>query len=148
MEKFSNEKNQSLKNSKVFKGACLCGSVRFNLKGELRNVINCHCGQCLHTHGHYAAYTAVEKEKLELIIDDGLKWYRSSKDARRGFCKKCGASIFFERIDGNKISISAGMLVLSEGIKTSEHIFFDLKPSYYEINDSLPKFSQYYLKKL
>ena len=76
----------------MFQGACLCGSVRFNLKGELRSVINCHCGQCLHTHGHYAAYTAVEKEKLEFIIDDGLKWYRSSKDARRGFCKECGGS--------------------------------------------------------
>ena len=148
MEKFYNETNQFQKKDKAYHGKCLCGSVKFKLKGKLRDIINCHCGQCLHTHGHFAAYTAVKKNDLEFIKDDGLKWYRSSNEARRGFCKVCGASIFFERLGGNKMSISAGMLVLDQFVKTSGHIFFDLKPSYYEINDKLPKFSQYYLEKI
>ena len=39
----------------------------------------------------------------------GLKWYRSSKEARRGFCQESGASIFWEYLGVNTISIAADM---------------------------------------
>ena len=142
------EKILSQKVDKIFHGRCLCGSVSFKIKGELRNVINCHCGQCLRTHGHYSAYTQVEKKKLEFVNDEGLKWFNSSNEARRGFCQECGASIFFERFGLEKISIAAGMLESTEGLESTEHIFFDERPSYYNIDDNLPKYSQYYYEKL
>ena len=47
------------------------------------------------THGHVGAYTALSKEKLVLTERRGLDWYRSSEGARRGFCRICGASLFF-----------------------------------------------------
>ena len=133
---------------KIFHGECLCGSVRFKVKGKLRDVINCHCGQCLKTHGHFSAYTAVEKKFLQFVKDYSLKWFRSSKKARRGFCFECGASIFYERFGFNKISISAGMLESTDGIKSIAHIYFDDRPGYYEIKDDLPKYSYYCNKKL
>lgn len=139
---------QETKKEISFQGGCLCGSVRFEIKGELRPVINCHCGQCLHTHGHYSAYTAVEKKSMKFVNDDGLKWFCSSKEARRGFCQECGASLFFKRLDGRTISVAAGMLDFSEELKTVEHIFIDDKPDYYEIDDNLPKYSQYQKKEL
>tara|TARA_Y100001970_G_C14218845_1_gene851339 strand:+ start:386 stop:826 length:441 start_codon:yes stop_codon:yes gene_type:complete len=143
------KKNKEFKKiNKFLKGECLCGAVSFKIKGELRNVINCHCSQCLRTHGHFSAYTQVEKKNLEFFNFDGLKWYNSSKKARRGFCTGCGASIFFERFGRQQISISAGILDLIDSIKSVEHIFFDEKPSYYNINDNLPKFSQNYLEKI
>ena len=55
---------------------------------------------------------------------------------------------FFERLGGSNISIAAGMLDSSKGLKTVEHIFVDDKPDYYEIEDDLPKFSQYYKRQL
>ena len=142
------ESQQEINKGISFQGRCLCGSVRFEIKGELRPVINCHCGQCLHTHGNFAAYTSVEKKNFQLVNDVGLKWFRSSNEARRGFCQECGASIFFECLGGSNISIAAGMLDSSKGLKTVEHIFVDDKPDYYEIEDDLPKFSQYYKRQL
>jgi hypothetical protein len=90
----------------------------------------------------------VEKKNFQLVNDVGLKWFSSSNEARRGFCQECGASIFFERLGDSNISIAAGMLDSSKGLKTVEHIFVDDKPDYYEIEDDLPKFFQYYKRQL
>ena len=126
----------------VCHGHCLCGAVSFKIFGDLRQVVNCHCGQCLHTHGHYGAYSSVEKNKFKFVNDAGLKWFRSSKEARRGFCQECGASLFWERLGGSTISIAAGMLDLGQEVKTIGHIYCSDKPAYYEIADDLPQFPQ------
>ena len=126
----------------VCQGHCLCGAVSFKIFGDLRQVVNCHCGQCLHTHGHFGAYSSVEKNKFKFVNDAGLKWFRSSNEARRGFCQECGASLFWERLGGSTISISAGMLDLDQEVKTIGHIYCSDKPAYYEIADDLPQFPQ------
>lgn len=119
----------------VCHGHCLCGAVSFKIFGDLRQVVNCHCGQCLHTHGHFGAYSSVEKNKFKFVNDAGLKWFRSSNEARRGFCQECGASLFWERLGGSTISIAAGMLDLDQEVKTIGHIYCSDKPEYYEIAD-------------
>ena len=48
-----------------YSGGCLCGGVLFKLKGPLRPVIYCHCSQCRKTQGHFAAYTAVPRKRIE-----------------------------------------------------------------------------------
>ncbi|MBT58497.1 MAG: GFA family protein [Arenicellales bacterium] len=127
---------------KRYQGGCLCGAVRFETYGPMRQIINCHCGQCLHTHGHYAAYSSVEKTKFQFMNNTGLKWFRSSDNARRGFCQECGASLFYERLGNNYLSIAAGMLDSTEGLKTIKHIYIDDKPDYYLIDDTLPKYPE------
>ena len=46
---------------------CLCGSIKIKTQGYHRNVHNCHCIQCMKTHGHYAAYTNVEEQNIKFI---------------------------------------------------------------------------------
>ena len=84
-------------------GGCLCGAVKFEIYGQLRQIINCHCRQCRRTHGHYAAYSSVEKTKFQFISDTGLKWFRSSDKARRGFAKNA-VQVYFMRGLEKKIS--------------------------------------------
>ena len=76
------------------KASCLCGEIQFKTKGYHRNVQNCHCVQCVKTHGNYAAYTYVEEKNIKFLKKRTLKWFKSSKRAKRGFCNKCGASLF------------------------------------------------------
>ena len=94
------------------KGNCLCGGVKFTTKGFHRDISNCHCVQCMKTHGNFAAYTNVEDRNLKFEIKKTLKWYKSSVKAKRGFCSKCGASIFFKFNKSKTISISAGSLLI------------------------------------
>ena len=62
-----------------------------------------------------------------------LKWFRSSKRAKRGFCRKCGESIFFKFIGSNNISIAAGMFNRPTKLKTKMNIFVKGKLDYYSV---------------
>ncbi|MBE8158171.1 MAG: GFA family protein, partial [Betaproteobacteria bacterium] len=78
---------------KILRGGCLCGAVRFALRPPLRPVVACHCGQCRKWGGHYVAATAVRPQNFVLLKKDGLRWFRSSPAAERGFCSICGGSL-------------------------------------------------------
>ena len=118
-------------------GGCLCGAVRYEVRGRLRDVTVCHCGQCLRTHGHAAAYAAAGTDALVLTEDRGLKWYVSSATARRGFCAECGASLFWEPRGGGHTAVAAGTLDRPTGLRTVAHIFTADKGDYYDITDDL-----------
>jgi len=72
-----------------------------------------------------------------------LKWFRSSKRAKRGFCNKCGASLFFKIINAKNISIAAGMFNRPVKLKTTMNIFVKGKSDYYKLDSSMPKFNRY-----
>jgi hypothetical protein len=123
-------------------GGCLCGAVRYRVEGALRPIVYCHCGQCRRTHGHFAAYTSVPSKALELVEQRGLAWFRSSAEAERGFCRECGASLFWRRTGGDDCGLAAGSLDDTAGIRAAAHIFVADKAAYYEITDGLPQHAQ------
>ncbi|MEE9589316.1 MAG: GFA family protein [Hyphomicrobiaceae bacterium] len=125
-------------------GGCLCGAVQFAIKAPFRPVIQCHCGQCARWTGHYVAATQVATEQFKLINgSDHLAWYRSSNRAERGFCSKCGSSMFWRRPDDGRISILAGTLERPTGLKTSHHIFVAVKSDYYDVRDTTPCYDRW-----
>jgi len=121
-------------------GRCECGAVRYRVAGRLRAVVNCHCSQCRRTHGHFAAYTQAPRDALALDEDRGLRWFRSSTRARRGFCAECGASLFFDHDGADGICIAAGTLDPPTGLETVRHVFVEDAGDYYAIDDGLEKF--------
>ena len=125
------------------KAKCLCGNISFKTSGYHRDVQNCHCVQCLKTHGHHAAYSKVEEKDLKFLSKKSLKWFKSSKRAKRGFCSNCGASIFFKVIGTNSVCIAAGIFNNPTKLKTSIEIFTKEKSDYYKINSKLPKYARY-----
>jgi hypothetical protein len=114
-------------------GSCLCGDVAFEIDGAARPVVACHCGQCRKASGHYWASTQVESAALRLTRDAGLRWYRSSDFARRGFCGRCGATLFWEMDGEGCVSVSGGALDAPTGLTLERHIFTAWKGDYYEI---------------
>ena len=131
------------KKIRTISASCLCKGVNMSIKGQFRSVSNCHCIQCTKTHGHFAAYTSVLEENITFKSKKTLKWFNSSVKAKRGFCNKCGASIFFKRMGSKAVSLSAGMLQNPTGLKTASHIFLHNKRDYYKLSDKLPKFKKY-----
>jgi hypothetical protein len=120
-------------------GGCLCGAVRYEVRGPLRDVVVCHCSQCRRTSGHFGAFTATRAEDLVLTEAEGLRWYRSSERARRGFCGVCGSNLFWEPVWGGRVSICAGTLDVPTGLASAAHVFVEDAGDYYAIGDGLPR---------
>jgi hypothetical protein len=111
--------------------------VRFEVVGALRDVVECHCAMCRKTHGHIGAYTATPKEGLRIVEARGLRWYRSSEQARRGFCAECGGTLFFEPLTKDYMAIAAGTLDPPTGLKTAVQIHVNSAGDYYPIDPSI-----------
>jgi len=120
-------------------GGCLCGAVRYEVRGPLRPVVMCHCTQCARVTGHVMAATAARHGDFRLVSEGGLGWYASSAEARRGFCTRCGSTLFWQGNGRDYVSIAAGTLDDSSGLHTACHIFTADKGGYYEIGDSAPQ---------
>jgi hypothetical protein len=120
-------------------GGCLCGAVRYEVRGALRPVVMCHCTQCRRMTGHVMAATAARLADFRLLSETGLGWYASSADVRRGFCSHCGSTLFWQDAGRDYLSIAAGSLDDSSGLQIACHIFTADKGDYYEITDSAPQ---------
>ena len=125
-------------------GSCLCGAVTYRVRGRLRDVIACHCSKCRRVHGHFSAYASARRENLDISGKEHLKWYRSVTDetpnVHRGFCSRCGSSLFWDPRDNDYVYISAGTLDAPTGLKTVGNIWTSQAGDYYEISDSLPAY--------
>lgn len=125
----------------TIRGSCECGQVIFSVEGPLSPAIACHCTQCRKTSGHYWVSTEVPNTHVRLIKDSGLEWYRSSKQAMRGFCFRCGSSLFWREDGEDTTSIGMGTLdnLPSDATTVVKHIFVADMGTYYDVADGLPQ---------
>jgi hypothetical protein len=124
-------------------GKCECGKVEFEVEAAREKVTVCHCSQCRRISGHAWACTHAPTDKLHFSNKDGLEWYESSSFARRGFCKFCGSSLFYQTNSEENIAIAAGSLNGPTGLKVGKHIFVKDKGDYYEIHENEPQIARF-----
>lgn len=125
-------------------GACECGSVAFEVRGPMRAAVACGCTQCRRTCTTTAVFTSAMIADLVMTNVTGLTWYRSSDTARRGFCKTCGASVFF-KTDANentngRVSVAAGLLNTPVGLPLAATIYAGSAQPHDPISDHAPCF--------
>jgi hypothetical protein len=89
--------------------------------------------------GHVMAATAAKRADFCLLADRELRWFASSDKARRGFCGRCGSTLFWDGVGRDFLSIAVGSLDNTEGLEVVGHIFVADKGTYYTINDSAPQ---------
>jgi hypothetical protein len=120
-------------------GACLCGQVRFTVRGALAAPWACHCVQCRKQSGHYWASTEVPRERLVLQGEEHLRWYQSSAKVRRGFCQHCGSFLFWDPPHKDWTSVAMGAFDGPTQTQLARHIFVASQGDYYTLNDGVPQ---------
>ena len=120
------------KNKKITKGSklaakCHCGNVAFNilaLEGKERYPASlCACTSCRKACGfEITSWARIPRRQISMTdgrsLDEGLKdigLYKSSEKVRRHFCKKCGATISYQKEGADTIDIAPGLFEALEG---------------------------------
>ena len=94
MQPATNEQGKILKNT--YQGECFCGQLKFEFDGPSLWCAHCHCTMCRRSHGApYVTWVGVGEDRFRLTLDSTLRWFESSADAKRGFCERCGSTLFF-----------------------------------------------------
>ena len=95
-------------------GACLCGSVRFEVKGEINKFYFCHCLRCRRSTGSaHASNIFMEPKNIKWLTGvEKIKRYDLPRAERfsKQFCSDCGSLVPHVSRDGRRLSIPAGTL--------------------------------------
>ncbi len=123
-------------------GRCLCGAVTYEVRGQLRDIVVCHCVECRRWGGTAVAFTASSADDLVVAERDALRWIdspESDRDARRGFCRECGSSLFWQAAGAERIGIAAGTIDQPTGLRVVAHIYTHQASDFEVFDDGLPR---------
>ncbi len=124
------------------KGSCLCGSVVFSSTEKSLWCAHCHCSLCQRAHGAgVVTWMGFNKQMVQVeSTENTLHWYESSPGAERGFCARCGSTLFFrsEKWPGELHIVRAN---IAEGATRTPqaHVFVDTAVDWLQLGDSLPR---------
>ena len=126
----------------MLRGSCLCGGVRYEIRGIVSHVTHCHCSMCRKAHGAaFATYGRVQRADFVVVSGaDDIVSYRSSPQVIRTFCKRCGSTLqFISDKRPDTLSLALGTLDDDPGVEASTHIFVGSKAPWFEITGGLPQ---------
>ncbi len=106
------------------KGECLCGTVRFEIQGEVGNLYQCHCSLCRKVTGAAAnAATFVDAERFSWRGGEGaIRSFVKDSGYRADFCQHCSSLVPNPLRDTDLVWIPAGLLEDSKNLKVVAHL--------------------------
>lgn len=124
-------------------GSCLCGAVKFEIKGEFDSFYLCHCHHCQKDTGsaHAANLFSQSAELVWLAGADNITSFTLA-DTRHNkcFCKTCGSALPSTVVEGLLV-VPAGSLDTEVSKTPTAHIFTASKASWDNELESLPTFN-------
>lgn len=124
-------------------GGCQCGDIRYTITGEPIFTAICHCTMCRRAHAAPAVAWALFSDSHVAFTGEDLKQFKSSTNAQRGFCGKCGTQInFTASFLPDLMDITIGSLDDPEAITPSLHYWHSKHISWAEFADALPRYPE------
>lgn len=119
-------------------GGCACGTIRYEVPKAPAEAGACHCGVCRKWTGGCGSL-GIQAEHVDVTlgeVETYITWWKSSRWGERGFCSKCGSSLFW-RLQSGKGNwvVNTGTLDGEAGLKMAMHIYVDEKPAGYDFDD-------------
>jgi hypothetical protein len=125
-------------------GSCLCGKVKYEIAGEVGDIVHCHCQTCRKAHGSaFSSVAAVSDSDFKLAGERMLSSFESSKGKRRYFCSNCGTQIYAKRENTQHVILRLGSLDVDPSSREKAHIWVSQKAGWYAIKNDLPQFSEF-----
>ena len=133
--------------SETFVGGCLCGAIRYEISGDVRTFLHCHCLRCRKSSGTgHASNLILKPDRAEWVAGEEKLSSFKVPDAERFrtvFCSVCGSPLPRIAADLSMAVIPAGSLDHEPEAIPVGRIFSDFKASWSCDNSELPTWPEY-----
>jgi len=121
-------------------GRCLCGAVRYAVKGEPVWVAHCHCESCRRANSAaFATFAGFKRENFRLLAGKPSR-YSSSPGVWRSFCARCGSPIAYEGERwADEVHIHVPSLEDPLSVKPQAHVHVAEQLAWVHLADELPR---------
>lgn len=130
--------------SETYRGSCLCGTIKYEIRGGIGASYLCHCSRCRKATGSAFAASALVATKDFVVLEgeDAMKSF-SVKGVHRVFCAHCGSPIISRRDwMPDSVRVRLGTLDTPLDQRPQGHIFVASKADWYDIHDELPQYAE------
>lgn len=122
-------------------GTCLCGAVRFVIRGTFESFFLCHCQRCRKDTGSaHAANLFSTTATLEWLSGHDLvrTFELPGTRHRKSFCAECGSALPGVDADSGLLVVPAGSLDDPVGIRPNAHICGDSRAEWDHDLEDIP----------
>ncbi|MCC0035646.1 MAG: GFA family protein [Hoeflea sp.] len=125
----------------TYSGSCLCGAVRFQIRGAFESFFLCHCRRCQKDTGSaHAANLFSTTAALEWLSGHDLvrSFELSGTRHKKSFCRECGSALPCADKETGLLVVPAGSLDDPIGIRPNAHICSDNRADWDHDLESVP----------
>lgn len=129
----------------MIKGECFCGTVKYQVDGELAHARCCHCSRCRKAFsGAGSAYAELADPGSFSWLSggDNLQSYVSQEQWGLAFCRTCGTTICGTH-KGQVHGVTLGTVNGDPGVQIEAHIFVGSKAPWDHIGGPTPQFDAF-----
>jgi hypothetical protein len=125
----------------MVRGSCLCGAVKYQIKGPLTEARNCHCSMCRKAQGTaFRSRASTPASGFHWVEgEDLVTFYESSAGTFRGFCRVCGSPIVSKFPGTPHYGVPLGTIDGDPGVRPEMHVHVESKAPWFTITDDLPR---------
>jgi hypothetical protein len=129
-------------------GSCLCGKVKYEIKGEGSAFYHCHCSRCrkLTGTGHASNIRVTPESSLNWLQGEALLKKYKVPEAERFynlFCSNCGSPMPRVVPELDAVLVPAGSLDTLPEIQPNGRIFWDSRVEWSCSGDDIPRYAEY-----
>lgn len=126
----------------MYKGSCLCGTVRYEIDASLGPAVYCHCQRCRKAGGSAFASNAVVPAAAFRFVqgESAVRTFSTDQGVHRLFCSQCGSPLISRR-DNTPDIVRVRLGTLDDTIteRPQAHIYVGSKAEWHTITDTLPQ---------
>jgi len=130
----------------MYHGKCLCGEVQIRIKGEISDIIHCHCSLCRKNSGTaFATNGFINSADFEIVSGKkSLSQFSFQPGRNRYFCRNCGSPVYSSNEqDPSRYRIRLGILDSDIKERPISHNFVSSKANWEDLDARLPRYDAF-----
>ena len=132
---------------KTVQGGCLCGAVRYEVRGEPVTLAACHCRECQRQSGSAFGMSLIVHRQDFVLLQGELASFtrktRSGGSTEGRFCTACGVRILHApSLMPKTFNVRAGTLDETGDLEPKLHVWTSSKQPWTRIPDGVPQFPE------